>query len=345
MKKPSLVDSLLIILIGIVIVIFLMAAFVFQSPTPGPPPSMSDFFKKVEWENSTGQIKAYFQNYDDSQTIDRIYVNNKLDDRASIAPSRNIEHDQTCEITLSQRYSVMPQNVTITIQGTNGNYSQTTNFIGFEMIGLFWNETTQKTEAIIADNGTWSQVNFGKIYINGAADNASIITNVTNPYAADPYCMQQKWFKVSLPGTCASKPTSMTLDFSADGSTFHLTSPFNTNLGINEVKWDNKTGQVKFWVFSQNFDLEGKPIQFDKVYVNGVLQNAANISRVYSETYQITSSTTYEQAPSPLTLMVVTDYGACSSQQFVMTNYPVSTSVQFRVTWHQAYAPVISRHL
>ena len=43
---------------------------------------------------------------------------------------------------------------------------------------------------------------------------------------------------------------------------------------------------------------------------NGIIDESPSISRIYSETYEVTLSKTYPKCPSQVTVRVLTDFGA-----------------------------------
>jgi hypothetical protein len=270
------------------------------------------YIQKAEWNDSEGQITVYVHNSGYPQAIKGISINGKLDQQA--IPNGAIENNQTREIKLSQTYAKMPQKITYQINATKGSISGILTFLDFKMLGLYWNDSTQKIEAIVSDSGMLSTVNFGKVYINGVLDSGAIISDINDEQ------IPPKVFKISLSGTYPDKPTKMLLEFFAEGSSFHLESPFNTEMTINLVKWDEKTGLVKFWVYSPYFNLEGRPVSFDEVEVNGILDNSTIINKEYSHTYEIICSTKYSEAPTQLTIRVMTDNGGFGEKQFEWTS-------------------------
>ena len=301
-------------------------AYVFQvqavSPSNLYPHGMVEI-QNVYWNNQTGQITAFLQNFGYPQEIKEFHVNGKLDEQAMIVPNGTLEYNQTCEATLSETYAVMPSNITIGVYSTKGSMFETVTFIAFQMLGLYWNENTQKIQALITDTGSYPEVNFGKVYVNSVADNGAIIkeTNDSN--------VQGRMFNISLSGTYPSKPSTMLLEFTADGLPFDLSSPFSTDMIINSLKWDEKTSEVNFLVYSPYFNLGGeKTVSFDGVYVNGTLDTSPTFNKVYSETYETILSTKFPVAPSTLTIRVMTDYGAFGEEQFTWDskgNYYEST--------------------
>ena len=307
--KSELDTAVLAIIIGslaVMVVIFQFQTFV---GTNRSPHGMIDI-QKINWNNNTGQIKAYVQNYGCPEAINQVYVNGKLDGQALIVPSRTLAFNQTCEITLSQTYVTMPPQITVAINLTDGYVCRGTTFVGFEMLALNWNESTQKIEALITDTGQYRQVYFGNVYVNGTEDNGATISNMHYPQVPGQI------FKISLSGTYPSKPQSLLLNFTADGSSFNMTAPFTTDMIMNSAAWDEKTRQITFLVYSPYFGLEGKPVSFDGVYVNGIPDEAPLVSKVYSQTYKITLSTEYAEAPTGLTIGIMTDYGAFNVQEF-----------------------------
>ncbi len=268
--------------------------------------------QKVDWDNATGKINVYIQNFGLAQEIKEIHVNGKLDEQAVIDLNGTLENNHTCEVTLSETFAIMPSNITLGVYATKSYTIETVSFIEFQMLGLYWNENTQKIHALITDTGSYPQVNFGTVYVNTVADNGAVIKEINNSR------VQGKMFNISLSGTYPSKPSTMLLDFTADGVMFNLTSPFTTDMIINSPSWNEKTGEVKFLVYSPYFNLEGeKATSFDGVYVNGVLDNTPILNRVYPETFEAVLSTRYPVAPANLTIGVVTDSGAFGEEHFV----------------------------
>jgi hypothetical protein len=88
---------------------------------------------------------------------------------------------------------------------------------------------------------------------------------------------------------------------------------------INFLRWDEQTGQIKFLVYIPSaHDLEReKPLTFQEIYVDGIVAKVDSISRAYPETYEITLSKTYSEAPAQLTIRVDTDFGAFGEQPFI----------------------------
>ncbi len=264
----------------------------------------------VDWDNTTGQIKVTMQNFGQPQAIVGISVNEKLDKEAIIVPSGNIEHNQTCEITLSEKYAIKPPEITLGINATHSSTMGKITLIGLKMEALYWNENTHKIQAFIADTSNFITANhtisFGKIFVNGAVDKGAVITRESVEWANT-----DRVYKISLSGIYTSKPSEMLLEFTADGTNFHLTSPFLVDMIFNSFKWDEKTGEERFWVHSGSFAFERtQGVTFEGVYVNGELDKSPKINRLYSETYEIILSTKFSQAPELLDIRVMTDFGA-----------------------------------
>lgn len=271
--------------------------------------------QKVDWDNTTGKINFYIQNFGLAQEIKEIHVNGKLDEQAIIDPNGTLKNNQTCEVTLSETFAIMPSKITIGVYGSKSYMCETASLIEFQMLGLYWNENTQKIHALITDTGIYPQVNFGTVYVNRVEDNGAIIKEINNSK------VQGKIFNISLSGTYPTKPSTMLLDFTADGVMFNLTSPFTTDMIIDSPSWDAKTGEVTVLVYSPYFNFAGeKATTFDGVYVNGVLDNTPILNRVYPETFEAVLSTRYPVAPANLTIRVVADSGAVGEEHFVWTS-------------------------
>jgi len=134
----------------------------------------------TDWDNSTGQIKVTVVNRaDEETTLTEIYVNGILDDKAANVPQVLLPH-QEVEITLSATYMVMPIQITIKIHTENYNFSVygPITFIEFEMLRVYWDESTGRIRVLVENTGEYPEVNFGEIYVNGTLDDAAVITRV-----------------------------------------------------------------------------------------------------------------------------------------------------------------------
>ena len=112
------------LILVVVFIVAFSAIFMFYSLTStftiGGSRHWGLYFKSVDWDNNTGQIKAYVVNADkEDTTISQIYVNGTLDDKSEIVPQVLLEL-QTTEIILSETYSIMPQEVTIELITDDG---------------------------------------------------------------------------------------------------------------------------------------------------------------------------------------------------------------------------------
>ncbi len=98
----------------------------------------------------------------------------------------------------------------------------------------------------------------------------------------------------------------------ADGKSFELVSPFDRRMEFFSIQWDESTDKIKFQAYipAAHYLEKEKDVTFDEIYVNGTLDDAAVITRVYSEMYEIVLSKTYMDCPSQVTVKVITDFGA-----------------------------------
>jgi len=277
-----------------------------HEPIPGPiMPGL--WITNVDWDASTGKIKVLVRNTGaETVALSEVYVNETLDPEASIAP-RLLPQKQTAEITLSKTYRIMPKQITVEVH-TDDNFrvSRKQTFIGFKMLGLYWNESTGKIRVRVENTGDYPKVNFGKVYVNGTIDDAIVITqDLRDPGEHGKY-------EIALSRTYLNKPTSMRLRITTVEGTFELASPFTGTMTINSIRWDEITGRIKFLVYvpgAHYLDRE-RDITFDEIYFNCTLDESAVISRNYSETYEIASSRTCANKPTSISVRVVTDFGA-----------------------------------
>jgi len=266
--------------------------------------------KSTEWDNASKQINITLVNYEDEETtLTAIYVNGILDDKIASIP-QVLSPNQEVEITLSEKYTIMPKQVTIEVQAENypwrGRWTAT--FIDLRLLRVYWDESTGRIRVLLENAGEYSEVNFSKVYVNGTLDDAAVVPRGT-------YGGQARYpiYEISLSGIYLSKPTAMLLKINtADGNSFELESPFEEIINLFSIQWDESTGRIKFFVYipTAHFLEKDIDITFDEIYVNGTLSDVAFISRVYSETYEIVLSKSYENCPSHATIKVVTDFGA-----------------------------------
>lgn len=135
---------------------------------------------KIDWNDETGLIKAYIRNFGYSTAFSEVYVNGELDDQVMIALLQ-IARNQTAEITLSKTYAIMPKQITIEVHTTNSSsISRMETFIEFEMLRLYWNESTQRIVVLVTDTGSYPKVDFDKIYVNRILDDAAVIKLESN---------------------------------------------------------------------------------------------------------------------------------------------------------------------
>ncbi len=280
----------------------------------------------VNWEKETGQIKAYVRNLDSFTELTGIYVNGKLDNQVTIVP-RQLTLNQTAEITLTEVYWIMPKQITIAVHASNFTMVHTQTFIGFEMLRLYWNESTHKIVALVTDVGSYPTVDFGKFYVDGNLDDAAVIS----PDSIDYRGFQI--YRITLSSTYLTRPTSMSLTITtADGTSFILASPFSGEMDISALKWNQSTGRLSFLAYipSSHF-LEGKqPVAFEGIYIDGTKVELTSITRAYSETYEIVPSKTYATCPSQVTVKAVTDFGAFDEKNY---RYTGTYFEEVRASW------------
>ncbi len=294
--------------LAILLIFVLGVAFAeMQEPEFGPF-GLGLNIKNVDWDNSTGQIKVIFQNYEKREiTINEIFVNGLIDEKNSNM-SIVLVPNQTAEIILTKTYPIMPKRLLIEFQADNfrGGYEHI--FIDFEMLRVYWNQSTGKINVLVTNIGRYLEVNFKEVYVNQTLDDKAVITKQNFEPSKDQI------YEIALSKTYLSKPKQMELKIvTADGTSFELSSPFfDGNMIINSIKWFEDTGEIKFLVYigTASFIVKEQDIKFDKIYVNGTLDENFGINRIYSETYEITLSKTYRECPSEVTVKVLTDYGA-----------------------------------
>ena len=279
-----------------------------QMPQFGPlGPGLS--IKNVDWNNSTGQIKVTFQNFEKkSITINEIIVNGSTEDNNSNLPLTLVPN-QTAETNLTKTYPIMPKRLTIDFKTDNFRGGHEHIFIDFEMLRVYWNQTTGKINILVTNIGDYPEVNFKKIYINETLDEKAVITKQNFEPSVD------KIYEIALSRTYINKPQKIKLKIqTADGTLFELNSPFDGQFIINQIKWLKETGQIKFLVYigTASYIEKEQDIKFDQIYINETLDESPIINRIYSETYEITSSKTYQECPSQVTVKVLTEFGAYS---------------------------------
>lgn len=293
-----------------ILVIFVLGVVILEMPMPQFGPfGIGSSIKNVDWNNSTGQIKVTFQNFEKkSITINKIFVNGSNEDNNSNLPLTLLPN-QPAEIILTKTYPVMPKRLMIEYQTDNFRGGCEHIFVDFEMLRVYWNQTTGKINILVTNIGEYPVVNFKKIYINETLDEKAIITKQNFEPSVD------KIYEISLSKTYLNKPQKIKLKIeTADGTFFELNSPFDGQFIINQIKWYEETGQIKFLVYigTASYIEKEQDIKFNKIYINETIDESPIINRIYSETYEITSSKTYQECPSQVTVKVLTDFGAYS---------------------------------
>jgi hypothetical protein len=266
------------------------------------------YFESVNWDNTTGQIKAYVVNADEKDVIiSQIYVNGTLDDNYVIVPSV-LQQYQTTEIILSETHSTMPKEITIELQTEdNMKYGIRKTFIEFEMLGLYWDEEWGKIKVVVRCVCDYPDIAFGEIYVNGTLDDEVVITKQL--YTDDPR------YEIYLSGTYVNKPTNMELNIiSINGYSFELITPFYIGNFIRSFWLDESIGQLKVLVYLHEANVVGGAFTYGDVYVNGTLDDAAIIyayePETYNDTYVIILSRVYVTVPSQVGIKVITHFGA-----------------------------------
>ena len=294
--------------------------------------------ENVDWSNSTGQITVQVRNYRlPDSTLKEVYVNGTLDNKATMIP-QVLQPNQTAEIVLTETYAIMPTQITVEIRAEKSVTSRRITLIHFEMLRVYWNETTGRIRVLVENTGEYPEVNFGDVSVNGTTDQSAVITQKTLQYA------RYRIYEISLSGTYTSKPSRLDLTIATtDGTFFQLASPFNRGhdiMTISMIRWNQSTGQIKFLIYipSASFLEREHDLTFEGIYLNGMLDESPVITRAYSETYEVTLSKTYATCPSQATVKVVTDFGAVGEESdYDLTNTLPSrfqtnlivTSVQF----------------
>ena len=300
------------LILVVVFIVAFSAIFMFYSLTStftiGGSRHWGLYFKSVDWDNNTGQIKAYVVNADkEDTTISQIYVNGTLDDKSEIVP-QVLQELQTTEIILSETYSIMPQEVTIeliTDDGYKTGIRKT--FIDFEMLGLFWDEEWGKIKVVVTCKCDYPDIAFGDIYVNGTLDDDVVVS--------EQFYTDKPRYDLYLSGNYQNKPTSMELRIvSVNGHSFELKAPFYIGNFIRSFWLDEDIGQIKVVVRFHGTNIPEGAFTYGEIYVNGTLDDEATIysyePETYSDTYAIILSKFYTTVPSQLTIKVITHYGA-----------------------------------
>ncbi len=310
--KRRLAINIIVILVVVVIVAF-SAIFMYSMSSPftiGEGRHWGLYFESVNWDNNTGQIKAYIVNADEKDaTISQVYVNGTLDDNYVIVP-QVLKQYQTTEIILSETYSIMPKEVTIELN-TNDGYPTgiCKKFIDFEMLGFYWDEEWGKIKVVVSCKCDYPEIAFGEIYVNGTLDDEVVITKQF--YTDEPR------YDMYLSGTYEDKPTNMEINIvSVNGYSFELSAPFYIGNFIRSFWLDENIGQLKVLVYLHGANVVEGEFTFGEIYVNGTLADAATIYAYesdyygYSDMYVITLSKVYVNVPSQVTIKVITHFGA-----------------------------------
>ena len=309
-RLPKNVDIVLVV----VIIVAFSAIFMFYSLTStftiGGSRHWPLEVESVNWDNNTGQIKAYVRNFNENDvTIRKIYVNGTLDDNSVIVP-QVLQEYQTAEITLSETYSIMPKEITIELDTEEGYKTGICKrFIDFEMLGLYWDEEWGKIKVVVRCECDYPDVAFGEIYVNGTLDDEVVITKQL--YTDDPR------YDLYLSGIYENKPTNIKLNIvSINGYSFELTAPFYIGNFIRSYWLDESIGQIKVLVHLHQANVVEGAFTYGDIYVNGTLDKAATIYAYesdyykYSDMYVITLSKIYANVPSQVTIKVITHFGA-----------------------------------
>ena len=283
----------------------------------------------VSWINQTGQFKVFVQNVAKIPvTLSEVYVNGALDNSAEFT-FYEIPAGATSEITLSETYKKAPNELTIKVVSSNGDFWEMRRvLINFQMQRVYWDMGTGQIKVLVKNTGDYRDINFGLVYVNGTSDNAAVIA-LTD--------LAEGIYEITLSGKYLSKPTSLLLTITTeDGKTFTLSSPFTGIMSLGGIEWDESTGHISCQVYIPSAGyFEGEQgVTFDGLYINGTRDESPEITRPYSETYKIMSSSVYEDRPSRVSVKVVTDFGAfgVGGKEFkdVETNYETSTN-----EWYQ----------
>ena len=308
MKKYSFKIAALAILL-----LFIFSIVILEQQEKEPPYwHLGLQIESFDWDNNTGQIKANIRNLDEENiTLSQIYVNGVLDNKISVIPYV-LPPYHTVEIAISEVFPIIPKQITIEVH-TENNFECTRlhSFIDFEMLRVYWNESTGKIKVLVSNTGEYPEINFKEIFVNGIVDEAASVNKMYIPASEAP-STYEKTYEISLSKIFAIKPTKIELKLvTVDGNSFELVSPFTGLMSISLLKWDEISGQIKFLVYvpSAYFLEKEQPITFDEIYVNGTLDKSALITRVYSETYEVTLSKKYLNCPLQVSVKVVADFG------------------------------------
>jgi len=296
----------------IVVIIFVFSSiflYVISSPfIIGGSRHWGLYFESVTWDNTTGNIKAYVVNADKEEAIiNQIYVNGALDDNYVVVSSV-LQQYQRIEIILSEKYSIMPKEVTIELQTEDGYKTGIRKtFIDFEMLGLYWDEEWSKIKLVVCCKCDYPEIAFGDIYVNGTLDDEVVITKQF--YTDEPR------YDIYLSGTYENKPTNMELRIiSVNGHSFELKAPFYNGNFIRSFWFDERNGKLNVIVYLYEANVSQAEFTYGDIYVNGTLDDAATIypykTEAYSDTYVIILSKVYANVPSQVTIKVITHFGA-----------------------------------
>lgn len=305
--KRGLTENVNVLLVVVIIVAF-SAIFMYSMSSNfiiGGSRHWGLYFEGVNWDNNTGQIKAYVVNPDEKDvTISQIYVNGKLDENYVIVP-QVLQQYQTTEIILSKTFSIMPKEITIELQTEdNMKYGIRKTFIEIEMLGLYWDEEWGKIKVVVSCECDYPEIAFGEIYVNGTLDDEVVITKQL--YTDDPQ------YEIYFSGTYTDKPTNMELRIiSVNAYSFELTAPFYIGNFIRSFWLDKSVGQLKVLLYLHGANVVEGAFTYGDIYVNGTLDDAAIIyARTEPDYYEIVLSREYEDVPSQVTIKVVTHFGA-----------------------------------
>ncbi len=306
------------IVIVLVIIIAFIAIYMFNSISSsliiGEGRRWGLYFESVNWDNNTGQITAVVRNLDNIDvTISQIYVNGTLDDNYVIVP-QVIQHYQTAELTLSETYSIMPNNVEIDFVTDDGlKCGSGWTFIDFEMLGLYWDEEWGKIKVVVDCYGDYPELAFGEIYVNGTLDEEVVITKQF--YTDDPLAYYYPRYDIYLSGTYENKPTYTELRIiPVNGHPFDFAVPFPQSEYhhppiIHSFWFDESIGQIKVLVRFHGANIPEGAFTYGDIYVNGTLDDGAIIYSKEEPFYEVVLSRVYEQVPSQITIKLLTHYG------------------------------------
>jgi len=137
--------------------------------------------EKVEWDENTGQIRAFVKNLGDESVAFRdVYVNGQIDKKADINPLI-LQSGQTAEITLSGTFrdtqTAIPIKVT-TLQGASDEQSYPIFRIWIQSIN--WIQETGEIKAFAYSQG-YEKPTITGVYINGVLDLAALVRDDAAP--------------------------------------------------------------------------------------------------------------------------------------------------------------------